>query len=403
MSRIFYAGKFYDYPLRATNALRNLGIFESVACVWSYILVRIRPPKDTSTFEGWVASRFGWRLYRTFFKTYTEKVWGVPATDIQADWAAQRIKNLSLGKAVLNAVLPKGRNSTSVTSLIEQFEYPRLGPGMMWEECARKSKALGQGVHLNTRVREIRRTHDDLLEVVSVDGKTFVCSDVISSMPINELVFTVSTELPAEVAEAAGRIRHRDFLTVALVVPHEFSFPDNWIYVHSPDVQVGRIQNYGSWSPYLIKEGRTCLGMEYFVSEGDELWDSSDDDLIAQATRELESLSLVRSGSVEVGYVVRVPKAYPVYDSQYADAVATIRRYLDDQWPHLHPVGRNGMHRYNNQDHSMMTALLTAENIALGTEHDVWNVNVESEYHEEAQASSSRSMGTGRDAPLVRG
>lgn len=401
MSRIYYDGKFYDYPLRATNALRNLGVVEAVACVMSYAAARLRPPQDTSTFEGWVASRFGWRLYRTFFKTYTEKVWGVPANEIQADWAAQRIKNLSLGKAVVNAILPKGRNSTAVTSLIEQFEYPRLGPGMMWEECARKAEDLGQDVHLRTKVQEIRKVDAGMLEVWSTDGRTFACSDVISSMPINELVYCLAGEIPADVKCAAEQIRHRDFLTVALVVPHEFSFPDNWIYIHSAEVRVGRIQNYGSWSPFLIKEGRTCLGLEYFVSEGDDLWESEDDALISRATSELESLGLVRPGCVEVGYVVRVPKAYPVYDSQYATSVETIRRFLEVQWPNVHPVGRNGMHRYNNQDHSMMTALLTAENIALGTEHDVWNVNVESEYHEESSTSADQIRGTGRAAPVL--
>ena len=401
MSRIYYNGKFYDYPLRATNALRNLGLFEAVACVNSYAMARLRPPKDTSTFEGWVASRFGWRLYRTFFKTYTEKVWGVPATEIQADWAAQRIKNLSLGKAIRSALLPKGRNSTSVTSLIEQFEYPRLGPGMMWEECARKSEALGQHVHLNTEVTRIRRSSTAALEVEASNGMTYQATDVISSMPINLLIEVLDGDVPERVRRAARRLRHRDFLTVALVVPHEFSFPDNWIYIHAPEVRVGRIQNYGSWSPYLIKEGRTCLGLEYFVSQGDDLWEAEDAELIERATQELEFLGLVRPGSVEAGYVVRVPRAYPVYDDAYADSVDEIRDFLQEEWPNIHPVGRNGMHRYNNQDHSMMTAVMTAENIVFGKSDDVWSVNVEDEYHEEASTSSS-ATGTGRSAPVVR-
>lgn len=402
MSRIYYKGKFFDYPLRAMNALRNLGLGEAIACMASYGLVRIKPPKDTSTFEGWVASRFGWRLYRTFFKTYTEKVWGVPATEIQADWAAQRIKNLSLLKAVMNSLRPKGRNSTDVTSLIEQFEYPKFGPGMMWEVCADQASEMGQKVRLNTPVVKIERRDDGRLQVEAVDQLLLEGDQVISTMPINELVRILVPPAPPKVVEAAGRIRHRDFLTVALVVPQDFSFPDNWIYIHSPEVNVGRIQNYGSWSPFLIKEGRTCLGLEYFVSEGDELWEMNDGRLIELATRELESLDLVAPGVVEAGYVVRVPKAYPVYDSDYASALDEIREFLAREWPDVHPVGRNGMHRYNNQDHSMLTAMLTVDNMTRGTSFDVWNVNVEQEYHEEgSEESADPRAGTGRSAPTL--
>jgi protoporphyrinogen oxidase len=399
MSRIYYNGKYFDYPLRAVNALRNLGLFEAFACFASYMGVRIKRPRDVSNFEGWVASRFGWRLYKTFFKTYTEKVWGVPASDIQADWAAQRIKNLSLGKAIVNALLPRGRNSKQVTSLIEEFQYPKLGPGMMWERCAGLIQEMGQRVHLNSRVVEIRQLGPNCINVRLGDGRQFEGSSVISSVAIDDLVRMLSPTAPVSVHGAAQLLRHRDFLTVSLVVPEEYSFPDNWIYIHSPDVRVGRIQNFGSWSPYLVKEGRTCLGLEYFVSQGDELWDSTDDDLVSLATKELAALGLVPAEAVERGFVVRVPKAYPVYDANYAEAVATIREYLSAEWPMIFPVGRNGMHRYNNQDHSMLTAMLTADNMALGTEHDVWTVNVEEDYHESKVASSAK--GTGRDAPFL--
>lgn len=397
MSRIFYDGKFYDYPLRAWNALRNLGLIESVRCVASYAAVRIRPPKDQSNFEGWVAARFGWRLYRTFFKTYTEKVWGVPANEIQADWAAQRIKNLSLGKAVVNAVLPKGRNSTDVTSLIEQFQYPKYGPGMMWEVCADKVRDRGASIRMQTTIDLIQRTDSGLSAHLS-DGTAIEVDHIISTMPINELVRILAPHPPAEVLTSSNDLKHRDFLTVALVVPQEYAFPDNWIYIHAPEAEVGRIQNYGSWSPFLIKEGKTCLGLEYFVSEGDSIWDSTDPELIAMATRELGSLGLANAEAVEEGYVVRYPKAYPVYDMAYGKALDSIREYLSASWPDVHPVGRNGMHRYNNQDHSMLTAMLTADYIATGTHEDVWTVNVEEEYHEE---SASSTAGTGRAAPVV--
>ena len=401
MSRIFYGNKFYDYPLKATNALRNLGIIEAVRCVLSYLWVRIHKPKDTTTFEGWTAARFGWRLYRTFFKTYTEKVWGVPATDIQADWAAQRIKNLSLGKAIFNALLPR-RNQKDIASLIEEFQYPKYGPGMMWERCTELVRDQGSTVTLTTRVESITRGDQGAKSVSVRDAngsQQYPCDHIISTMPINELLAVINPPAPPEELAAAAGLKHRDFLTVAIVVPQEFAFPDNWIYIHAPEVRVGRIQNFGSWSPYLVKEGRTCLGLEYFVSIGDDLWVMPDDDLIELAKREIATLGLADPTRVEAGFVVRMPKAYPVYDIDYQANVETIRTWLTQNMPNVHPVGRNGMHKYNNQDHSMYTAMLTVENIVDGTHHDIWAVNVEEEYHEEK--SGDDKAGTGRDAPIL--
>lgn len=400
MSRIYYNGVLFDYPLKAGNALRGLGVTEAVRCVASYLYAQVSPPKDQSHFEGWVAARFGWRLYSIFFKTYTEKVWGMPATELQADWAAQRIKNLSLLKAVTNAILPK-RNQKDVASLIEEFQYPKLGPGMMWERCADLVEKQGGAVELRTAVTALHRTEDGVSTVTVHDGeqeRTVPVSHVVSSMPISALIRAMTPEAPPEVQAAADDLRYRDFLTVALVVPEQYSFPDNWIYIHTPGVRVGRIQNYGSWSPYLVKDGRTCLGLEYFVSVGDDLWESGDDDLVRLATAELERLELVQPGAVETGYVVRMPKAYPVYDERYQRNVDVLREWLAQAVPNVHPVGRNGMHRYNNQDHSMMTAMLAAENILTGAGHDIWAVNVEEEYHE--QKASDRPA-TGRDAPLL--
>jgi protoporphyrinogen oxidase len=410
MSRIFYRGKYYDYPLKASNALKNLGIWEAFLCVMSYVWARIRPPKDQSTLEGWIISRFGMRLYKHFFKTYNEKLWGVPVDKLPADFAAQRIKNLSLFNAAMNALLPK-RNQKDITSLIEEFEYPKYGPGMMWERCRDLVEAKGCTVIMNARVIGIRHEGDRAVAVVSEapDGTRteHPCDEVISSMPISQLL-QVMDPTPADAAvQAAGDLRYRDFLTVALVVPEEYSFPDNWIYVHSKEVQVGRIQNFGSWSPYLVKEGRTCLGLEFFVFEGDETWNAPDADLIEQGKRELQILGLVDPTKVEAGYVVRMPKAYPFYDERYKEHVARIVEWLEDCAPNVHPVGRNGMHRYNNQDHSMYTAMLTAENIATGSHHDVWSVNVEEEYHEESSDTSGTGSpdgpqrGTGRDAPVI--
>jgi protoporphyrinogen oxidase len=314
----------------------------------------------------------------------------VPATQIQADWAAQRIKSLSLGKAIMNALLPR-RNQTEVTSLIEQFQYPKFGPGMMWERCADLVTSRGGTIHLNSAVERVEWTDS----TISVHHSTGVvhADHVVSSMPIGQLVAVLDPPAPTHVRRAAAALKHRDFLTVALVVPERHAFPDNWIYIHSPDVRVGRVQNYGSWSPFMVKEGRTCLGLEYFVTDGDDLWTASDDALIELASRELVALELVPDGIVEAGFVVRMPKAYPVYDRDYSDNVTIIRTWLEAAIPNIHPVGRNGMHRYNNQDHSMMTAMLAAENIVSAAGHDVWAVNVDDDYHEESS--------TGRAAPIT--
>ena len=428
MSRIYYQGKLYDYPLKALNALRNLGLTEAVRCVLSYAAVRVNPPADQTNFEGWVAARFGWRLYRTFFKTYTEKVWGVDATEIQADWAAQRIKNLSLLSAIGNALLPS-RDKTAITSLIEEFQYPKYGPGMMWERTTELVREMGIDVHLRTAITGIELADGLAVAVTTatqgpagpVDRRVPV-TDVISSMPLGQLVHSMSPPAPEHVRTAADNLRYRDFLTVALVVPEEFSFPDNWIYIHDPSVKVGRIQNFGSWSPFLVKDGRTCLGLEYFTNEGDDVWTKADDDLIELAKKELASLGLVPLDRIEIGHVVRERKAYPVYDEHYRDNVDTIRQWLGTAAGNVYPVGRNGMHRYNNADHSMLTAMLTAENIVAGaTVHDVWTVNVEQDYHEEVGSSrdtkdarsaapsragsatdlASHRSTTGRDAPII--
>ncbi|MBL7497454.1 NAD(P)/FAD-dependent oxidoreductase [Frankia sp. CNm7] len=409
-SRIFYQGKYYDYPIKAVNALQNLGPKEAAVCIASYLRARVSPPKDQTDYESWLVARFGWRLYRTFFKTYTEKVWGVPVSEMPADWAAQRIKSLNLGNAILNAVKPK-TNQKEITSLIEEFEYPKYGPGMMWEVCRDKVVAQGSKVIMETKVTKIRHENGKAYEVVAAraDGGTDVypATEVISSMPISQLVEIMDPPVPPRVLKAAQDLRYRDFLTVALVVPSSaVSWTDNWIYIHDPSVRTMRIQNFASWSPYLVKDGRNVLGLEYTVFENDADWTASDETLIEQGKQELDRLGLVKYRDIEDGYVVRQPKAYPIYDDRYQANVDVIRGWLTDYAGNVHPVGRNGMFRYNNADHSMYTAMLTAENIAKGTEHDVWTVNVEEEYHEEKASSSGASkpagsLGTGRDAPVL--
>jgi len=401
MSRIFLNGKYIDYPLRAFNALSRLGPIEAVRCMLSYLWVRIHPPKDKSTFEGWTASRFGWRLYRMLFKTYTEKVWGVDANEIQADWAAQRIKNLTLWKAVVNAILPR-RNQKDITSLIEEFQYPKLGPGMMWERCAELVEKSGNHVVLEARVTAVHHADGKATSVTyttDAGDVTIDATEVISTMPLPHLLKAMQPPIGDDVRAAADDIHFRDHLTVALVVPEDAAFPDNWIYVHDPSARVGRIQNFGSWSPYMVKEGRTCLGMEYFVFEGDDLWEMADADLVELGKRELDTLGLVSPDKVEAGYVVRMPRAYPTYDEHYRANVDVLRKWLTENTTNVYPVGRNGMHKYNNQDHSMYTAMLTVENIVNHTAHDIWSVNVEAEYHEEIADAGGDA--TGRDAPVI--
>jgi protoporphyrinogen oxidase len=407
-SRIYYQGKFYDYPIKPLNALRNLGLVEAIRCVISYLWVRVRPPKDQSSLEGYVVANYGWRLYNHFFKTYTEKVWAVPPSAISADWGAQRIKGMSLWKAVWEPLRGRfaGRRDKSkqVTSLIEEFQYPKLGPGMMWERCHELVAGQGSKVLMETPVVRIRHQGGRAVEVVARTGgaeSTFPADHVISSMPFPQLLRAMDPPAPAEVQRAADDLGFRDFLTVALVVPAEkVQWTDNWIYIHDPGVKTMRVQNFGSWSPYLVKDGRNVLGLEYTVYEGDEYWSASDDDLIAQGIEELARLGLMDPADVEKGYVVRMPKAYPVYDETYRENVEVLKGWIAEHAPNVHPVGRNGMHRYNNQDHSMFTAMLTAENI-LGADHDIWSVNVEEEYHEEGPKPATGSGGTGRDAPII--
>jgi protoporphyrinogen oxidase len=412
-SRIFYRGTFIDYPIKPLNALKSVGLIEAVRCVLSYLWVRVRPPKDQTTLEGYIAADYGWRLYQHFFKTYNEKVWGVPASAISADWGAQRIKGMSLWSAVwepLRARYAGRRNrAQQVTSLIEEFQYPKYGPGMMWERCRDLVEAAGSKVLLDTRVVRIERDERGATAVIAENGgaeTSYECTHVISSMPFPGLLKAMDPAVPAEVVAAADDLGFRDFLSVALVVPDDkVAWTDNWIYIHDPGVKTMRVQNFGSWSPYMVRDGRNVLGLEYTVSEGDEWWTSTDDDLIAKGTAELETMGLMRAADVEAGYVVRMPKAYPVYDDRYSDNVDVLRTWLEAHTPNVLPVGRNGMHRYNNQDHSMFTAMLSVENI-FGATHDVWSVNVEEEYHEELspddRAGAPRTgSGTGRDAPVI--
>jgi protoporphyrinogen oxidase len=405
-SRIYYKGKFFGYPLKGAEALFKLGPLEAARCALSYAWARLVPLRAPRSFEDWVVAQFGRRLFEIFFKTYTEKVWGMSCKEISADWAAQRIKGLSLVSAALRALLPRRKpRGEVIKTLIESFRYPRKGPGMMWEACAEKVRGQGGRVLLGATVAGLVHDRSAGRWTVATSregrGEQLVAEHVVSSVPLRNLVQMLRPQLSRQALESAGALRYRDFLTVMLVLKDANRFDDNWIYIHDPGVKVGRIQNFKSWSPEMVPDpSLCCYGLEYFCFEGDGLWTSSDKDLLALAAGELEKIGLASRAEVLDGCVVRQPKAYPVYDASYAANVEVIRRELKERFPTLHLTGRNGMHKYNNQDHSMMTAMLTVENILAGRElYDVWRVNEDAEYHEEGERAQAASVSGLRQVP----
>jgi protoporphyrinogen oxidase len=382
MSRIYWNGKFLDYPLRGPDVIKKLGPVELTRAFLSYLWAQMKPKRNEETFEEWVSNRFGKRLFNLFFKSYTEKVWGVPTSEIRAEWAAQRIKGLSFFSAAKSAFF--GNRGNKIKSLISQFNYPRYGPGQMWETMTKEIERLGGEVLLRHRVTRLEFEEDRCVRVHAGD-RAFEPAAVISSLPLRNAVGMAQPHPRPEVIAAARGLRYRDFLTVALVLDGEDLFPDNWIYIHEPRVRVGRIQNFRSWSPWMVPDPtKACVGLEYFCFAGDEMWEMDDQALVQLGMRELEELGLARQGQLEFGFVERVPKAYPMYDADYAERVHAIRSWLDGL-DNFIQVGRNGLHRYNNSDHSMLTAMRAVDNLVKGTEHDIWAVNAESAYHEEEQ------------------
>ena len=406
LSRIYYNGKFYAYPLKAFEALFNLGLLKSAACMASFAYAKLFPLGDPKTFHGWVRNEFGEKLFSIFFKTYTEKVWGMSCDEISADWAAQRIKGLNLGAAIFDGLRRSLglRKKSGAKSLIESFRYPRRGPGMMWEACAQKIVARGGQVRLGRRITKLSFDEKSHLWTVTARGpdgqvETIAARHVISSAPIAELMAAI-TPTPLSLLHAR-ELKYRDFITVVLIGRTSHELPDNWVYVHDPSVKVGRVQNFRSWSPEMIPDGvSTCLGLEYFCFEGDGLWNAPDEELVALAKREIAQIGLMREDEVFDASVVRQAKAYPVYDETYARNVETIRFEVATRFPGLHLVGRNGMHKYNNQDHAMMTGLLTALNIVEGRPvHDVWKVNEDAEYGEAGVSGAREALASVRLVP----
>jgi protoporphyrinogen oxidase len=409
LSRIYYEGKFYSYPLRAFEALANLGLIRSLLCMLSFAHAKLFPNKNVKSFEDWTINAFGRKLYSIFFKTYTEKVWGMPCDEMSADWAAQRIKGLSLWGAVVDGLkrslgLNKRPNDGMQTkTLLENFRYPRLGPGMMWDAARDRIVERDGEVMMGHALKQLAFNAGTQRWTVTATHEggtaTLNAAHVISSAPMRELAGRLHP-LPATLPEAAN-LKYRDFLTVALKIKSPDLFPDNWIYIHDPKVKVGRIQNFRSWSPEMVPDPAiACVGLEYFCFEGDGLWAASDADLIALATREMALLGLCAPEHVVGGAVVRQEKAYPVYDEHYAENVDMTRRELEGRYPTLHLVGRNGMHRYNNQDHAMMTAMLAVRNIVAGARlYDTWAVNEDAEYHEAGNEGDGAALSSLRQVP----
>jgi protoporphyrinogen oxidase len=399
-SRIYYGGQFFTYPLRGTEALFKLGPVEAARCLASYVKARLFPAPNPRTFEEWVSNQFGRRLYEIFFKTYTEKVWGMSCRDISADWAAQRIKGLSLAEAIRSALAPRRAKPRSdvVKTLIDSFRYPRRGPGMLWEACAARIERAGGHILRGHRTERARWDGAGGLWTVAFrNGSgpgTLTARHLVSSAPLRDLAAMLEPRLSPAALSAASSLRYRDFLTVVLILLDRGRFDDNWIYVHSPEVKMGRIQNFKSWSPEMVPDPAYCsYGLEYFCFEGDELWKTPDAALVELGKRELAQVGLARADDVVDGCVVRQRKAYPVYDDGYAERVDTMRRELEASFRTLHLVGRNGMHRYNNQDHAIMTGMLTARNILAGRRvFDPWRVNEDAEYHEAVRADDSSPL-----------
>jgi protoporphyrinogen oxidase len=400
LSRIYYDGKYFDYPITAKDVVARLGLWESTRCAFSYLWSSRHRNDEAYSFEDWVTTRFGRRLYDAFFRSYTEKVWGIPGSQIRSLWAAQRIKNFSLGRAILTIL---GFRRDNVTTLLEEFRYPRLGPGQMWEAFAAEAEEKSIPVHLKRQCVGIKHSDGRVTSILirqNGDTEEHLVDSVVSSIPLSELILNLDPPAPHEVQAAARALRYRDLVLVSLMTSEPEPFPDNWIYLHDPETRAGRVQNYGVWSEGMVQPGTTCLGVEYFCFEGDEIWNMTDEQAVELAKEELARIGLIDPSKVTDGVKVLVPKAYPMYDATYEESVETIRAYLE-RFENLQTCGRNGLHRYNNQDHSMWTAILATLNIVDGAAHDVWSVNTEADYLEEGELVEALLEFSAADAGAV--
>lgn len=384
LSRIYYRGKFFYYPIKPFNALWNLGPLTAISSVFSYFKARFQPYPNPTSFEEWVVNQFGRQLFEIFFKTYTEKVWGIPCQQISADWAAQRIQGLSLITAVLNAFGLTGKQK--VRTLIDEFQYPRRGPGQFWEKMAELIESQGGKVELRTKSLEINLSGEDKVKVkVETNGQIEEIKGdaLISTAPLSELILSLRPVPPDEVVTSARNLSYRDFITIGVILNKDNIFPDNWIYIHSPEIKAGRLQNFKNWNPEMVPDpATTSLGLEYFCFDSDPIWSQPQNGLADMAIEDLTKLHFAEAKDLIDAVVIKVPKAYPVYSPNYQARVKVVRDYLNTL-PLIQTIGRNGLHRYNNMDHSMLSGIYAARNL-LGEHLSPWDINVEEEYHETA-------------------
>lgn len=393
LTRIYFRGRFFNYPLRANDVFKGLGVIESARCALSYLYWRHRlRHTGAQSFQDWVIREFGMRIYDAFFRSYTHKVWGIPGSEIRAEWAAQRIQDFSLWKALLGILaIDRGQQTT----VIEEFLYPRLGPGQMWEAFRDKVESRGIPVQLNRSCVSVKHENAAVTGItIDTEGRLtdHDVDGLISTLALTDLIEAMDPPAPLPVLEAARSLRYRNFCLVALMTDEEVPFHDNWIYLHDPGTTAGRVQNFGAWSPAMVRPGTTCLGVEYFCSSDDEIWLMSDEAAVAFAKEEMVRIGLLDPAKVTDGVKVRVPKAYPIYDGIYREAVAEIRGYLES-FSNLVTCGRNGLHRYNNQDHSMWSAILAALNLTDGESYDIWSVNTRGEYLERRAETGAEIKG----------
>ena len=386
LTRIYYKKTFFDYPLKALNALFGLGIFQSTLCILSYIKSKIFPIKNEATFEAWVTNRFGKKLFSIFFKSYSEKLWGISCEELDADFAAQRIKKLSLFEAIKAAIFKSG--GTKHKTLVDEFAYPNLGAGEIYNEMASKLKKMGGKIYFNSPVQSVHPKNSKRPPKLKLEnGKEKVFDHIISSMPITLLVDHMGA--PSSIKKHAKQLRFRNTLLVYLQVDSESPFPDQWIYVHSDELQTGRITNFRNWVPSILKNRKeTILCLEYWCYDHDDLWSMEPRDLIALATKEIYKTTLIPKNKVLNGHVVRVPKCYPVYVTGYQKHLKPVEDYLSKQQG-LSVIGRYGAFKYNNQDHSILMGILAAENVSTNTKHNLWEINTDYEYQESSKITAT--------------
>jgi protoporphyrinogen oxidase len=380
LTRIYYNKKFFHYPIKAFDALKNLGIFTAASCVMSYGLEKLTPTKDTSTFEGWVTNRFGKKLYSIFFKTYTEKLWGIPCNVLDADFAAQRIKKFSLGEAMKTALFG---NSGKHKTLVDQFAYPHEGTGMVYERMASFVKKQGGNLFLNTPIKRVLTKNKKAYAIELEDGTLKEYDHIISSMPISLMVSRLP-EVPENIKVAANSLKFRNTIIVYLNVQSKDLFPDNWLYVHSADLRMGRLTNFRNWVPQVNgKEQSTICALEYWCYDEDDFWNWSEEKLIELGKEELRKTGLINDAEISDGYIYKIPRCYPVYGSGYKDTLSPVENYLKTI-ENLHVIGRYGSFKYNNQDHSILMGMLAAENILENKKHNIWNINTDYDDYQEA-------------------